>query len=54
VDVNWPLLMIAIPTLCYAGTAVAYGVQRDWPSAVIFTGYALANTGFLAIELAKP
>jgi hypothetical protein len=28
-------------------------MQKDWPSVVIFTGYALANTGFLAIELLK-
>jgi hypothetical protein len=50
---NWPLLFIAIPTACYAGTAVAYGIRRDWPNVVIFVGYALANTGFLAIELLK-
>jgi hypothetical protein len=51
--VNWPLLLITIPTLCYAAAAVAYGIQRDWPSVVIFTGYSLANTGFLAIEMVK-
>jgi hypothetical protein len=51
--VNWPLLLIAIPTICYGGAAVAYGIQRDWPSVVIFTGYAIANCGFLAIELMR-
>jgi hypothetical protein len=50
---NWHLLLIAIPTVCYAGAAVAYGIQKDWPSVVIFSGYALANCGFLAIELLK-
>jgi hypothetical protein len=51
--VNWPLLLIAIPTACYAAAAVSYGIQRDWPSVVIFTGYAVANCGFLAIELMR-
>jgi hypothetical protein len=51
--VNWSFLLIAIPTVCYAGASVSYGIQRDWPSVVIFAGYALANTGFLAIELMR-
>jgi hypothetical protein len=50
---SWSFWLILFPTLCYLGTAVAYGIQRDWPSVVIFTGYSLANCGFLAIELVK-
>lgn len=50
---NWPFLLILAPTLCYGAAAVAYGIRRDWPSVVIFTGYCLANTGFLAIELSR-
>lgn len=50
---NWPLVLIAIPTACYAGTAVAFAFARNWPQATIFIGYALANCGFLAIELMK-
>jgi hypothetical protein len=45
--------LIALPTLCYAGTAVVYALKSDWPSVAIFTGYALANCGFLVIEWAK-
>jgi hypothetical protein len=51
--VTWSFGLILIPTVCYAGTAVAYGIRNDWPQAVIFAGYALANCGFLAIELAR-
>jgi hypothetical protein len=50
---SWPLLLIAVPTLCYAGAAVAYGLRQEWPNVVIFTGYALANCGFLAVEIAR-
>lgn len=50
---SWSFWLVLIPTLCYAGAAVSYWIHRDWSSAVIFSGYALANTGFLAIEWAK-
>lgn len=50
---SWSFWLILIPTLCYAGTAVAYGIRKDWPQATIFTGYALANCGFLAIEMMR-
>lgn len=50
---SWPLALIAVPTLCYAGAAVAFALARDWPQVVIFSGYSLANCGFLAIEIAK-
>lgn len=50
---NWPFILVLTPTLCYSAAAVAYGVQRNWPNVVIFTGYAIANTGFLAIELMR-
>lgn len=50
---SWSFWLVLIPTLCYMGAAVSYGIQKDWPSAVIFFGYLVANTGFLAIELMK-
>lgn len=50
---NWPLLLIAVPTACYLAAAIAFARLKDWPQAVIFAGYALANCGFLAIELAR-
>lgn len=51
--VSWSFALILLPTLCYAGAAVAYGIRGDWYSVVIFSGYAWANCGFLAIELAR-
>jgi hypothetical protein len=51
--VNWSFWLVLLPTVCYAGAAVSYGIHRDWPSVVIFAGYAIANCGFLAIELMR-
>jgi hypothetical protein len=45
--------LIAIPTACYAGTALVYATKGDWASVAIFAGYSLANCGFLVIEWAK-
>lgn len=50
---NWPFLLVLIPTLCYSGAAVAYGLQGNWSMTVVFSGYAWANCGFLAIELMR-
>lgn len=50
---SWSFLLIALPTACYAGAAVAYGIRSDWPNVVIFSGYSLANCGFLAMELMR-
>jgi len=38
---------VAVPTVCYAGAAVAYAAQRDPKSAWLFAGYAFANLSFL-------
>jgi hypothetical protein len=51
--VTWAFWLVLIPTVCYGLAAVAYGIHRDWPYVVVFTGYALANCGFLAIEWMK-
>lgn len=50
---SWAFLLIAIPTACYLGAAVAYGIRGEWPNAIIFSGYFWANCGFLAIELMR-
>lgn len=50
---SWPFFLILAPTLCYVGAAIAFVLARNWPQVVIFCGYALANCGFLAIELMK-
>lgn len=48
---SFTLLFILIPTLCYAGAAVAYAVQGTWPLAVTYAGYAFANLGLIALDL---
>lgn len=50
---SWPFFLILAPTVCYGATAVAYAIRQDWPNVTIFTGYCIANCGFLAIELVK-
>lgn len=50
---SWSFWLVLIPTLCYAGAAVAYWQMKDWPYVVVFAGYSLANCGFLAIELMR-
>ena len=48
---SWSFWLIAIPTACYAAAAVVYGVKGNWPLAVVYVGYAFANTGLLALDL---
>jgi hypothetical protein len=49
--VSWSFWLILIPTLCYSGAAVVYGSQRNWPLVVVYSGYAWANLGLLALDL---
>lgn len=44
-------LLLAVPMLCYGIAAVAYGVQGNWALAVVYTGYALANVGLIALDI---
>jgi hypothetical protein len=44
------LWLIVIPTACYAIAAVAYGIQANWPMAVVYSGYAWANVGLLWLD----
>ncbi len=39
--------MIIIPTACYAVAAVDFYARGDRQMAIVFTGYSIANIGFL-------
>jgi hypothetical protein len=41
---------ILVPTLCYAGASVMYGLQKNWPLAIVYSGYAWANCGLLWLD----
>lgn len=47
---SWSFWLILIPTGCYSLAAVVYGFQKNWPMAVVYSGYSLANCGLLALE----
>ena len=47
---SWSFWLILIPTLCYSGTAVAYGMQKNWPMVIVYSGYAWANVGLLWLD----
>jgi len=38
---------VALSTVLYLLTAAARAWERDWPGAVIWGGYAVANVGFM-------
>jgi hypothetical protein len=37
--------LIVIPGFCYAFASVMYGMQKNWPLAIVYSGYAWANVG---------
>jgi hypothetical protein len=39
-------LIIAV-TLAYIGVAVSESLKSNWPMAVVFAGYSVANLGFI-------
>ncbi len=47
---SWSFWLLIVPTVCYAGESVAYGIQRNWPMAVVYFGYSVANCGLLALD----
>jgi hypothetical protein len=51
--VSWSFWLILAPTLCYSAAAVVYGIQKNWPLVIVYTGYAFANVGLLAIDVRK-
>jgi hypothetical protein len=48
--VSGPFLLILVPTACYGLAAVLYGLQRNWPMVIVYSGYAFANTGLLMLD----
>jgi hypothetical protein len=48
---TWTFYLLLVPTLSYAAAAVVYGMQGNWPLAVVYAGYCFANTGLLALDL---
>lgn len=47
---SWSFWLILLPTLCYSLAAVVYGMQRNWPLVIVYTGYAWANCGLLWLD----
>lgn len=45
--------LILIPTACYFGQAVVNLHQKDYPHALIWLCYSVANLGFIWYELEK-
>jgi hypothetical protein len=43
-------VFLLVPTLCYAGAAVAYGIQRNYPLMIVYSGYAWANVGLMWLD----
>lgn len=48
---SWSFLLILIPTICYAATAVVYSVKGNWPLVFAYSGYTWANIGFLWLDI---
>lgn len=42
---TWTTILIAVPGICYLGAASAYALQRNWPMAIVYSGYAWAQAG---------
>jgi hypothetical protein len=41
------IALLLIPTVCYSGISANEAWQGHWPQALVFFGYALANTGLM-------
>lgn len=47
---SWSFSLILVPTACYALAAGVYAFQRNWPMVIVYSGYAWANCGLLALD----
>jgi len=47
------LWLIATVTVLYSAISISYFIKHNWGMAWVWGGYALANGGFLYMELAK-
>jgi hypothetical protein len=41
------IALIIIPTVCYLGVAMSEAIAKNWPMAIVFAGYSVANLGFI-------
>jgi hypothetical protein len=42
--------LIVVPTACYAAAALMYGWHRNWPLAIVYSGYTWANAGLFWLD----
>lgn len=42
--------LIIIPGICYGLAAGMYLAQRNWPLAIVYSGYCWANVGLLWLD----
>lgn len=42
--------LLLVPTAAYALAAVVYGIQKNWPLVIVYSGYAWANVGLLWLD----
>jgi hypothetical protein len=47
--VNLSQALIAVPMICYLGTAINEATRGNWAMASVFVCYAGANVGLLAL-----
>lgn len=51
---SWSFWLILAPTVCYLAAAVSYGLQSNWPLAIVYAGYSWANVGLLWLDRVMP
>lgn len=42
--------LILVPAVSYAGATLVYGAQKNWPLAIMYSGYAWAAVGALWLD----
>lgn len=42
--------LLLVPTIAYALACGVYAIKGQWPMAVVYFGYSLANCGLLALD----
>lgn len=47
---NWSFWMVLIPAICYGVAAMSYVSQKNWPLAIMYSGYAWAAIGALWLD----
>jgi hypothetical protein len=52
-NINHQVFWIAIPTICYTIVSILQLRSKDFPMALVYGAYALANVGLIWYELSK-